>query len=47
MESWWKISVSSLVILAAVVFEISYGKTDRRTDKRRQKPNPRNNRRRG
>jgi len=28
-DSWWNISVSSLVIIAASVFEISCEKTDR------------------
>jgi len=32
-DSQWNISVSSLVILAASVFEILCGKTDRQTDK--------------
>jgi len=32
-DSPWNISVSSLVILAASVFEILCGKTDRQTDK--------------
>jgi len=37
-HSWWNISMSILVILAASVFEISFGKTDRQTDKRRWTP---------
>ena len=32
-DSWWNISVTSLVIVAASVFEISCGKTDRQTDR--------------
>jgi len=32
-DSWWNISVPSLVIIAAAVFEISCGKLDRRTDR--------------
>jgi len=46
-DSSWNISLSSLVILAAPVFEISCGKTDRHTDKRRWKPYPCDCRRRG
>jgi len=31
-DLWWNISMSSLVILAASVFEIWCGKTDRQTN---------------
>jgi len=34
-DSSWNFGVSRLVILVASVFEISCGKTDRHTDKRR------------
>jgi len=34
--------MTSLVILAVSVFEISCGKTDRHTDRRRQNPSPTN-----
>jgi len=30
-DSWWNISVSSVVILAASIFDISCGKIDRQT----------------
>jgi len=30
--SWWNISISRLVILAASVFEMSCGKTDKHTN---------------
>jgi len=39
-DSSWSIFVLRLVILAASVFEISCGKADRHTDKRRWKHYP-------